>query len=270
MQNVVVVTVYITPEMYHAFFSANPYLEGCAVLGVDNRVLNRGLPVVYNEIIEGYLEQECWLFFMHEDLEVKSCLDVVYSLDKAYIYGTFGVDLQSNVPVAYGRHTCSDKDGSNAVDAGLVVNEATKVQTLDCQTLLVHTSLLAKYPQLRFDEKLSFDLYTEDFCINARVRYGIEARVFPLKFQHYSHGNITQRYHDGLRYLAKKYPGVGVPGSCSFIGGRASELEEHFTYDIRADRGNAGAARKFHRMLEAKRRARAIIARWRNLLNLGS
>jgi hypothetical protein len=100
---------------------------------------------------------------------------------------------------------------------------------------MVHTSLLSRYPTLRFDERLTFDLYAEGFSINAQERFGITVKVVPLKFQHYSHGNLTERYYEGLHYLASKYPDVAVAGSCSFIGGRASTLEKLFKYNIRAD-----------------------------------
>lgn len=257
MSDITVVTVYITPEMYRAFFTSNPHFSDCRLIGIDNRQLNRGLPSIYNEIIQSDRNRDCWLFFLHEDLQVKSSLAAIGELDRGFVYGTFGVRLEGRAPVPYGRHTCSDKDGSNAVEAGIAIDAPVAVQTLDCQTLLVHTSLLAQYPQLRFDEKLSFDLYGEDFCIHARERYGIESRVFPLEFQHYSHGNITQRYRDGLRYLAGKYPNVAVPGSCSFIGGRAADLEKHFTYNIRANRGDAWIMRILRQFGSYRRRFRS-------------
>lgn len=240
MHDVKLVTALINPEMYSRFFVSNPNVNRCELIGIDNRQLNRGLPIIYNEAIEKYINDDCWLFFVHEDFEIKSGMGIVDGLDREFVYGTFGVNFEHGVPVAYGRHVCSNKDGTCAVDVGKEVLDAAKVQTLDCQSILVHTSLLAKYPNLRFDEKLTFDLYTEDFCINAQELNGVNVKVFPLEFQHYSHGKITERYHAGLRYLAKKYPTVAVAGSCSFIGGKAGELEKVFTYDIRANGDGAG------------------------------
>lgn len=236
MHDVKLVTAFINPEMYDRFFSSNSIVNCYELVSIDNRQLNRGLPIIYNEAIENYKNEDCWLFFVHEDFEIKCDLaTIVDCLDRHCVYGTFGINIENNVPVSYGRHVCSNKDGSCPVDVGNEVRNTIKVQTLDCQSVLVHTSLLAKYPLLRFDEKLTFDLYAEDFCINAQEQYEIDIRVFPLKFQHYSHGNLTERYHAGLRYLAEKYPTVAVAGSCSFIGGRADELEKNFKYDIRAN-----------------------------------
>lgn len=139
-----------------------------------------------------------------------------------------------DVSVGYGKRTCSKKDGSGSLDVGNEVLDTIKVQTLDCQSILIHTSLLANHTLLRFDKNLTFDLYAEDFSINAQ-EHGIDVKVFPLKFRHYSYGKVTERCHAGLRYLAEKYPAVAVPGSCSFIGGKAHVLEKKFTYDIPAN-----------------------------------
>lgn len=255
MQDIKLVTAVINPEMYDNFFLSNSNVNCYELIHIDNRRLNRGLPTIYNEVIENYKNLDCWLFFVHEDFEIKNDMGVVACLNPLCIYGTFGIKLENNVPVAYGKHICSNKDGSSAIDAGKEVSETVKVQTLDCQSILIHTSLFAKYPLLRFDEKLTFDLYVEDICINAQDRYGIEVKVFPLIFQHYSHGNITERYHAGLRYLAEKYPTVAVAGSCSFIGGRADELEKNFTYNIRANNsekliGISGFIRNFIRRIK--------------------
>lgn len=232
------ITVFITPEMYHRFFTSNTHVNYYNLIGIDNRQLNRGLPTIYNEIIDNHINEDCWLFFVHEDFEIKCDLAIADDLDHESIYGTFGVNFEHDTPVGYGKHICSQKDGSGPLDVGLEVLDAVKVQSLDCQSILVHTSLLAKYPLLRFDENLTFDLYAEDFSINAQEKYGIDVKVFPLKFQHYSHGKVTERYHAGLRYLAEKYPSVAVAGSCSFIGGRAHELEQKYTYDIPANPRN--------------------------------
>lgn len=232
MDDLKIITVVVDPAMYERFFLKNPVVSGCDLVPIDNRPLNRGLPIIYNELIARYLDDECWLLFVHEDYEIKDGLSVIGGLAKGHVYGTFGLNFENNSPAPYGRHTCSNKDGSRAVDVGHAVNEPVPVQTLDCQSILVHTSLLRSHPKLRFDERLTFDLYAEDFCINAKFNLGITAKVFPLTFQHYSHGNLTERYYSGLRYLAEKYPTVAVAGSCSFIGGRASELEQYFVYGV--------------------------------------
>ncbi len=240
MHNVKLVTVFINPDMYNRFFTSQPNVNCHELVGIDNRRFNRGLPVVYNKVIDNHLDKDCWLFFVHEDFEIKCGMEVVDGLDRNFVYGTFGIDFENNVPVAYGKHICSNKDGTRAVEVGKEVPHTATVQTLDCQSILIHTTLLAKHPRLRFDETLTFDLYAEDFCINAREWHGIDVKVFPLQFQHYSHGKLTERYYAGLRHLANKYPDVAVAGSCSFIGGKASELEKKFTYNIPANNNNHG------------------------------
>jgi len=250
-----IISVYIHPEMYARFFELNPAVNAYRLIGIDNRESNMGLPARYNQIITEHLDQNCWLFFVHEDFEIRDGLENIADLTPDCVYGTFGIKLVNGAPVPYGRHTCSNKDGTHPVEVGTAVESPEVVQTIDCQSVLVHSLLLARHPDLRFDEHLTFDLYAEDFAILARERLNIDIRVFPLKFQHYSHGNITERYHAGLRYLAAKYPQTAVPGSCSFIGGRAHELERHFTYAIRANQGG--------RPLRLLDRVRARLARLR-------
>lgn len=230
-----IITVCVNPEMYQRFFINNQNVNCNELIYIDNRKHNYGLPKIYNEIIEEYINEHCWLFFVHEDFEIKSDLSIIDSLEPDCIYGTFGVKLEHGyIPVAYGKHICSNKDGSDMIETGIEISAPLIVQTLDSQSILINTSLLRKYPSLRFDENLTFDLYVEDFCINAQKNFGLKIKVLPLQFQHYSHGNMTERYYNGLQYLAQKYPDIAVPGSCSFIGGKATELERKFTYQIRA------------------------------------
>lgn len=254
--NIRIVTVYIRQEMYERFFALNPVVKNYHLIGIDNREKNLGLPARYNQIIDDNINQDCWLFFVHEDFEIKSGIEEIVKLDTGRVYGTFGIALINGNPTPYGRHICSDKDGGHAVEVGLSITNCKTVQTIDCQSVLVHTSLLARYPALRFDEHLTFDLYAEDFAINALECLGVDVCVFPLVFQHYSHGKITDRYRDGLRYLAEKYPTTAVAGSCSFIGGLAHELERYFTYEIRANQEA--------KSLSILDRAQSLIARWRN------
>ncbi len=231
-----IVTVAIDMEMYRRNFTSNGHVNRWDLICIDNRGSSVGLPKHYNRIIQNHIAEDCWLFFVHEDFEVKSEMAFMEDLDTRNIYGTFGVTLDGHFPVAYGLHICSNKDGSNAVKVGLPVSEPFAVDTLDCQSILIHTSLLRDHETLRFDENLTFDLYAEDFCVSAKYRHDVASMVVPLEFQHYSHGSLSARYAAGLKYLAMKYPEVGVPGSCSFIGGRAEEMGKYFQYNIGANR----------------------------------
>lgn len=232
------VSVFINESMFRNFFSLNTGLLHYDIIGIDNRELNQGLPTLYNQVIEQALtsEEDSWLFFVHEDFEIRGGLEAIFNLDPMAIHGTFGVRMQNNAPIGIGQHTCSNKDGSNAVQAGLAAEQPELVQSLDCQSVLLHTSLLRKYPSLRFDEVLRFDLYAEDLCLHAGCQLGLPIYVFPLDFQHYSHGRITERYYTGLAYLKEKYPSDVIPGSCSFVGGRSAEMDKIFKYNIEANR----------------------------------
>lgn len=227
---------FINEPMVDRFFRKNPHLVGIELALVDNRERNAGLPTLYNEAIEEHIYQDMWLFFVHEDFEILGPFYNLSNLTRNAVYGTFGVRLKGHDPVGIGRHICSRKDGSKPVEVGEIVEHPTWVDTIDCQSILLHTSLLRNLKRLRFDEKLSFDLYCEEFCLNAQENFGIPVLIMPLVFQHYSHGKITERYHQGLEHLARRYPNSAMPGTCSFLGGRASDLAAHFTYDIEANR----------------------------------
>lgn len=230
-----IVSVFINESMFRNFFSLNSGLLHYDIIGLDNRVDNLGLPTLYNQIIEQYLDEDCWLFFVHEDFEITGSLEGIFDLDPMAVYGTFGVRMQKNAPVGIGQHICSNKDGSNATVAGLAIDQPERVESLDCQSVLLHTSLLRQHPSLRFDEPLRFDLYAEDLCLHAGCELGLPIYVFPLEFQHYSHGRITERYYQGLAYLKDKYPNDVIAGSCSFVGGRSAEMEKIFQYNIQAN-----------------------------------
>lgn len=234
MADIYLFSVFVDEIMFHSFFKLNPKLWPFSVHGVDNREQNLGLPMLYNAIIEEYIDQDTWLYFVHEDFEIRGDLRPLLDLPPDAVYGSFGVRLEGHVPIGYGAHTGSHKDGAGAIRIGLPVTGVTEVDSLDCQSILLHTSLLRQYPQLRFDEHLSFDLYAEDLCLQAKFREGVPVRVFNLDFQHYSLGKIGDRYRQGLKYLAKKFPDNAIPGACSFVGGAAGELEKYFKYDVSA------------------------------------
>ena len=114
----------------------------------------------------------------------------------------------------------SNKDCSGASFRGSPVKKPTVVDTVDCCCIIVHSSLVKKYG-LRFDENLSFDLYSEDFSISANEKYGVKTKVFPIMTHHYSYGTIDTRFLLQLQYLNKKYedsPNVYVTSTAHAIG----------------------------------------------------
>lgn len=235
-QKILVVSAYIHEAMYRSRLILNPNLLPYEICGVDNRAANRGLPEIYNEVIAEYVSRDLWFCFVHEDLEIRGSMESLGRLDRRSLYGTFGVRLEGRVPVAYGNHVCSRKDGTGSTRLGVPVSGVVKVDALDCQCIIAHTQLFREFPQLRFDENLSFDLYGEELCMQARLRHGLSVYVCGIEAQHYSFGQVTERYGKGLEYIASKYPYDAVAGACSFIGGAADDLRRYFTYDIEANR----------------------------------
>jgi predicted HAD superfamily hydrolase len=233
--NITIAVVYITNKFFNNFYVNNERLRGYSLIGVDNRKNNQSLTVIYNKIIDAHIDTNSWLVFAHEDLLFLDDLSVISGLNPKCLYGSFGVRLENNfLPVGYGNHICSNKDGSDATEVGISIDKPAKVDTLDCQCIVVHTTLLQEYPELRFDENLSFHLYVEDFCILANSKYGISSKVLPLRFQHFSFGQMDDEYYKSLEYLDNKYPAAALPGPCSFIGGKAELLSKKYTYDIKA------------------------------------
>lgn len=204
-----VISVVCNFNMYNRLVKQNPcFGKNVKFIVWDNNKENKPISIRYNEFLNDYdYSNEDWFVFCHEDWELKEKIDSkIESLDKSNIYGPIGMEIGKwwKAPVCRGRILQSNKDGSNVVQIGEKSNEITEVGTFDCQCIIVHSSLIKKY-DLRFDETLSFDLYVEDFCIQAREKYGIVSKILPLKCQHYSYGNVSKRFYELLKYMRKKY-----------------------------------------------------------------
>lgn len=209
-------------EMYDRLVRNNPNNAGAEFLPFDNNAENKTIPVRYNSFLNSYdYSKEAWFVFCHEDFQFLEPLSgKLPTLDKGVIYGVFGAKLR--VP-GVGLQIDSNKDGSDMSFRGSPVSKPTTVDTIDCACLIVHSSLVVKYG-LRFDENLTYDLYTEDFGIAAQERYGIVTKVLPIRSHHYSYGNVVQRFHDQLKYLNEKYADVSrvyVTTTCYAIGNAA-------------------------------------------------
>ncbi|MDR0952799.1 MAG: hypothetical protein LBM71_01215 [Elusimicrobiota bacterium] len=202
-------------EMYNKLVKNNPYNNGAVFNCFDNTIHNNHIPQHYNNFLDNYnYANPDWLVFCHEDFEVKEFLPPkLQNIDKNKIYGSIGREFfTSNLSyilkyqrAAIGQIEESDKTGKNKFLNGVFYKTPPlAVGTLDCQCIIVHSSLVKKY-NLRFDKNLSFDLYAEDFCISAREAHNIKTNVLQIKCQHWSSGNVGERFLQQFFYLQQKY-----------------------------------------------------------------
>lgn len=189
--------------MYKRLVKENKNNGGAYFVMYDNNIENKSVTVRYNEFLNSYdFTNEAWFVFCHEDFQFLEPLsEKLTVMDKDSIYGVFGA--LPRVP-GVGLQIDSNKDGSGASFRGSTIKKATLVDTVDCACLIVHSSLVLQH-RLRFDENLTYDLYTEDFGIAAYERFGVKTFVLPIKSHHYSYGNIMPRFYEQLDYLNKKY-----------------------------------------------------------------
>lgn len=205
-----IVSVVRNFEMFERLVKNNPYNKGADCVCFDNNQENLYISVRYNQFLNNYdYGQENWLVFCHEDWEIKeNWQDKIAALHKDRIYGVVGVTSFRWWNRVYqkmvGKIEESQKDGSQRIMRGEPIVAEQEVETFDCQCLIVHSSLIKKH-NLRFDEKLMFDLYAEEFSINARENFGIGSYVVPVKCQHYSSGDLQQRFFDSMEYIKNKY-----------------------------------------------------------------
>ena len=233
-EKAIVVSVVRDMRMYERCVRANPCVNKNELVCLDNRKTNETVPKRYNAFIEGCdLTRDVWIMFCHEDFQLSEDLSRALGMaDRGVIYGPIGAVLVR-------RHRCflgglkrgnvvgliseSDKSGVGCREVGRLVPMGTRVDTVDCQCLLVHTSLLRR-TGLRFDENLSFDLYAEDFCIQALKTHGVLTCILPLKCSHFSHGTLSDRFYRQKDYLCAKHPDVEAMSCVGYMigGGRFS------------------------------------------------
>ena len=201
----VFVTVVRDKAMYDRLVKGNPNNAGAEFVAFDN--LAENLPVTrrYNSFLEGWdYSRPAWFVFLHEDYEflepLGACLDRV---DPRCIYGTVGARSTRPGDDALWALN-SNRDGSDLGLYGSPISAPVPVLTADCNCLIVHSDLVRDY-SLRFDENLTFDLYAEDFEMNAFERFGVRTKVLGVRNHHYSFGHITKRFFEQRRYLMRKY-----------------------------------------------------------------
>ncbi len=215
--NPLLISVVRDEAMYRRCIADNKFCDGCERLMFDNRAKNESIPVLYNRTLACF---DCstprWLVFAHEDFETREPLAAkLAEADPSRIYGVIGGRASLHQfpwflggvwsDVVVGQIEQSAKDGSNVTRIGTSAPMNTELESVDCQFLAVHSSLVERF-HLRFDERLSFDLYAEDFCINAFVCNQVRTALLPLACCHHSGGSVQPRFFKQLVYLNAKYP----------------------------------------------------------------
>lgn len=193
--------------MYERCVLENPYFGGVDLVMLDNRVENRPITKLYNDFLDG-IDDDRWIVLCHEDWELKeNLLDVLARLDKNKLYGPIGVFIEEkkNVDVMVIKGTAHQSTKSGGKSVIIRGKEAQgRVDTFDCQCLIMHSSL-ARQHSLRFDETLCFDMYVEDFCVNAYEQAGVESHAVSIDCHHHSEGKLSQAFRDSVEYVRRKY-----------------------------------------------------------------
>lgn len=245
-ENIFVISVVNDYEMYKRCISQNPFvnfLSNVQLVDFDNTKENIYITQRYNSFLERYnYGKEAWFVFCHCDWKLLEDINpILKNLDKSHLYGPVGARVNFINDKIYQEMTggCLEKrrDGSGLRYIGNknCINIETS-DTFDCQAFIVHSSLVKKYC-LRFDEKLKWDLYIEDMCINSKLKYGINSYAINIDCCHWSgYHLIPKSYYDSLLYINQKYPDGVWGGTVSLIGGKkvvlASEKETLF-YKLR-------------------------------------
>jgi hypothetical protein len=211
-------------NLYNRCLSENPYCKDWNFHVFDNNDDNKPIPERYNSFLDEYdYDKESWFVFCHEDFEpLESIYGKIHCLDRGALYGPIGCKRVGfagfGMQRFYGQVSVCRRDSDKITGAiGVAVDEIAEVETFDCCCLILHSSLVKKY-NLRFDRKLYFDLYVEDFCASAKVRCGINSFILPFRACHHSNSVPTERLRRHLPYLRQKYSNDFFVGTCTYFG----------------------------------------------------
>lgn len=208
--------------MYNRCIAHNPYTNVHTLYALDNRTANEYISIQYNRFLDAYdYTRPAWFIFCHEDFEMlEAPATLLKNADQKSLYGPIGASTKIIAGCLFkwqllGAIYEAGKDGSNGQQIGRAVPFNTPVETFDCQCLIVHSSLICD-TGLRFDTQLSFDLYVEDFCIQAKECHAISSIILPIKSRHWSHGQVGKRYYHQEKYLNAKYQNCCYTGTSSY------------------------------------------------------
>jgi 2-polyprenyl-3-methyl-5-hydroxy-6-metoxy-1,4-benzoquinol methylase len=208
MAAIEIVVVYNDPITLEHCFLKSAGLESARLVLVDNRVAGKGLPTIFNSHKSDSVAD--WLIFCHQDFIVfeSQWLDRVANLSPTACYGPIGMDVQGRM---LGQIT-----QTNGTLLGQRVDMA-EVMGLDEQCLIVPRCI---YSVVDFDERLPFDLYVHDYCLEVRRQLGYPTRTMQLNCQHKSRTLIgdlsSERYLTAKDLFIRKHSYLPVIATTSF------------------------------------------------------
>lgn len=225
-EKIYLITVVNDYAKYDKYVKKNPYNSNFTLIEFDNTNENIGIAQRYNEFLENYTYSEpAWFVFCHQDWELDDDLETILSeLSHKNIYGPVGAKLISSQG-KYGKFLIGavddiTPDGTKSSKIRSIKEKFEPVDTLDCQCIIFHSSLIKDY-QLRFDNAFMWDLYSEDFSINAKIHYNIDTFAIKLYCIHHSEAGFKElplSFHKALEYFNKKYPEGVYASTCTVLG----------------------------------------------------
>jgi hypothetical protein len=226
-----VVSVVRDKACYQRCVRENPYLAGARFVMLDNSVDNVPIPVRYNTFLDEMPEDTGWIFFAHEDMELRE--DPRPWLNRRsplFPCGLIGTRTIANLVILpFGVLSDSDRDGgrmhNNRPPLPYTPFLGNRTENFDCCGFFVHADAFRAW-QLRFDPKCMWDLYAEDLCFQFLQRSGHTVSILPLAAHHWSRGNPdTEHFRESLAHLNEKYADdFFAGGTCVFSVGRRPTL----------------------------------------------
>jgi hypothetical protein len=224
------ITAYIDNDLYGRCVVNNPHIKDNAEIkcaGFNNTKDNKHVSVRYNQFLDSWnYDDEAWFIFCHSDWELlEDMTPLLAKLNRGAIYGPIGAVVKKRFGKIINecRGYCRERsrDGSESrILSCKKQRTGTIVDTLDAQSMIIHSSLVKKYG-LRFDESFAFDLYCEDFSAWAKMKYGIKTRILRIECRH---NNIAKNmdgrddYYRMLDIFNEKYPDIILGSTVTVLG----------------------------------------------------
>jgi hypothetical protein len=174
----------------------------------------KGLPERYNEFIDRNLNSDCWLVFIHDDVQLlEDIAPKLEGIPKDIIYGACGAKKTNGKGEIVGQILAQDSRVNNGQKfaLGRMVDGYEIVPTFDPLTIIIHSEIAHG---VTFDENLGYHLFSEEVSIDSKINWGRNSAVLQIDLCHYSWGTKTPEYYTALEYIKKKHNLQRFIGTC--------------------------------------------------------